>query len=240
MIQIFDNTAQLTEEAAAIFVKSANKAIQEKGRFTVALTGGSSPIALHQLLATEAYQKQIEWTKVFVFWGDERWVPFDDERSNTKMAFDTLLNLVPIPKENIFPMYTTEKSAEEYAVEYEATIRKQVGEDGVFDLILLGMGDDGHTASLFPHTAVLAEKTKWVDAYYLEPQSMFRITLTAPLINKAKKIVVLTFGDKKTNALYEVLQGDRNPQEYPSQLLAPINGQLLFLTDKAAASRLKS
>lgn len=240
MIQIFDNTQQLTLAAATLFVNTAKQAIAEKGKFTVALTGGSSPIALHKLLASEEYQKLVDWTKVFVFWGDERWVPFDDDRSNTKMAFETLLDHVSIPKENIFPMYAAEKSAIDYAVDYESAIRTHVGEDGVFDLILLGMGDDGHTASLFPHTAVLLEEKKWVDAYYLTPQSMFRITLTAPLINRAKNIVVLTFGEKKANALYEVLEGEPNPQEYPTQLLAPVDGKLLFLTDKAAAVRLKS
>lgn len=240
VIQIFDDTQQLTEAAASLFVDAARKAIDEKGKFTVALTGGSSPIALHKLLATAAYQQLIDWQKVFVFWGDERWVPLEDERSNTKMAFETLLDHVPIPKDHIYLMYSAEKSPTEYAVQYEADIRAIVGDDGAFDLILLGMGDDGHTASLFPHTAVLAEQTKWVDAYYLEPQSMYRITLTAPLINQAKHIAVLTFGDKKAKALYEVTEGERNPQQYPSQLLDPINGKLAFLVDKAAASQLKS
>lgn len=240
MVQIFENTQQLTVAAAALFIDAAKHAIAEKGKFTVALTGGSSPIALHKLLATADYQQQIDWGKVFVFWGDERWVPFDDERSNTKMAFDTLLNHVPIPKDHIYKMYSETGSPQEHAARYENAIKSVVGEDGAFDLILLGMGDDGHTASLFPHTAVLAEDKKWVDAYYLEPQSMYRITLTAPLINKAKNIAVLTFGEKKTNALYEVLEGERNPEEYPSQLLAPTNGTLVFLTDNAAAKRLKS
>lgn len=240
MIQIFENTDYLAEAAATLFVRISQEAIDAKGRFSVALTGGSSPIALYKLLASDKYKRSVDWNSVYIFWGDERWVPFDDDRSNTKMAFDTLLNLVPIPKENIFPMYSAEKSAEEYATDYEDTIRRQVGDDGVFDLILLGMGDDGHTASLFPHTDVLKEDKKWVAAYYLEPQHMYRITLTAPLINKAKNIIVLTFGDKKTNALYEVLEGEHNPDQYPSQLLAPTDGKLLFLTDRAAASRLRT
>lgn len=238
MIRIFDNTQQLTEAAAKLFIATAQQAINERDKFTVALTGGSSPIALHKILASAEYQAMIDWQKVFVFWGDERWVPFDDERSNTKMAFETLLNHVPIPKDQIYKMYSETLSPKEYAAQYETEIKAVVGEDGAFDLILLGMGDDGHTASLFPHTAVLNEEKKWVDAYYLEPQSMYRITLTAPLINKAKNIAVLTFGEKKTNALYEVLEGARNVQEYPSQLLAPTNGTLVFLTDKVAASRL--
>ncbi|ERJ57679.1 6-phosphogluconolactonase [Sphingobacterium paucimobilis] len=239
MIQIFENTQQLTEAAAALFIDTAKEAIAKNNKFTVALTGGSSPIALHKLLASPDYQQMIDWKKVYVFWGDERWVPFEDDRSNTKMAFETLLNHVPIPQDNIFKMYSETVSPEKYATQYEADIKKVVGEDGAFDLILLGMGDDGHTASLFPHTAVLAEDKKWVDAYYLGPQSMYRITLTAPLINKAKNIAVLTFGDKKTDALYEVLEGARNVQQYPSQLLAPSHGKLVFMTDQAAAKRLK-
>ena len=238
MVQIFKDANELSAAAAELFVQTSKDAIAAKGSFTVALTGGSSPIKLHQLLATPAYREEVDWANVFIFWGDERWVSMEDERSNAKMAFDTLLNFVPIPSGQINPMYDAVKSPEEFAPIYEQWIREQVDEDGVFDLILLGMGDDGHTASLFPGTAVLKEETKWVDAYYLEPQQMYRITLTAPLINRAKKIVVITFGEKKTHALHEVLEGEHNPKLYPSQLLKPVNGELLFMVDEVAASQL--
>jgi len=238
MVRIFKDANELTTAAAELFVQASKEAIAEKGSFTVALTGGSSPIKLHQLLATPAYREEVDWANVYIFWGDERWVPMEDERSNAKMAFDTLLNFVPVPSGQIYPMYDAVKSPEEYAVIYEQLIRDVVDNDGVFDLILLGMGDDGHTASLFPGTAILKEETKWVDAYYLEPQEMYRITLTAPLINRAKKLVVMTFGEKKTHALREVLEGEHNPELYPSQLLKPTNGELIFLTDEVAASQL--
>lgn len=240
MVRVFKDSNELSAAAADLFVQAAKEAIADKGTFTVALTGGSSPIKLHQLLATPAYSEAIDWANVYVFWGDERWVPMDDERSNAKMAFETLLNFVPIPSAQINPMYSADNSPEEYAAIYEQTIRNQVDRDGVFDLILLGMGDDGHTASLFPGTAVLKEENKWVAAYYLEPQQMHRITLTAPLINRAKKLVVMTFGEKKTHALHEVLEGEHNPELYPSQLLKPVNGELLFMVDEIAASQLSA
>ena len=235
MVTIFNDKTEITSHAADIFVTSAQNAIQQHGRFVVALTGGSSPVAIYKLLATPEYKAKIDWDKVFVFWGDERWVTLDDDLSNAKMSAQNLLNHVPIPKGNIFPMYKDGVTPQDYAVAYEQSIKQVAGENGIFDLILLGMGDDGHTASLFPGEAVLKEQYKWVAAYYLEPQSMYRITLTAPLINKAKQIVVITFGENKAHALHEVLHGDYNPEKYPTQLIKPVNGELLFLTDKAAA-----
>ncbi|MEZ7497930.1 6-phosphogluconolactonase [Flavobacterium sp. Arc3] len=234
MVSIFNNKEEIATDAANIFVAAAQNAIQQRGRFVVALTGGSSPVAIYKLLATPSYKAKIDWQSVFVFWGDERWLPLDEERSNAKMAYDCLLSHVDIPKSNIFPMYKEGVSAEDYALEYEKSIKSVTGEDGKFDLILLGMGDDGHTASLFPGQAVLQERDKWVSAYYLESQSMFRITLTAAIINRAKQIVVVTFGENKAHALNEVLYGDYNPEKYPTQLIKPLDGKLLFLTDQAA------
>ncbi|MBE8726482.1 6-phosphogluconolactonase [Flavobacterium hungaricum] len=235
MIQIYNNTEEINSTAADLFVKAANESIAKKNRFTAVLTGGSSPAGIYKLLASEDYKSKIDWSKVFIFWGDERWVPLNDDLSNAKMSYNTLLSHVPIPSENIFAMYKDGNTPEDYAVVYEQTIRKILGEEGKFDLILLGMGDDGHTASLFPGQAVLHEQNKWVDAYYLEPQKMHRITLTAPLINKAAKIIVIAFGDKKAPALNEVLNGEYNPEKYPMQLIKPVSGELLFLVDKNAA-----
>jgi 6-phosphogluconolactonase len=235
MIQIYSNTEEINIRAAILFVEAAKKAIAEKGKFTAVLTGGSSPAGVYKLLASDDYKSKIDWSKVFIFWGDERWVPLEDDLSNAKMSYSTLLSHVPIPKENIFEMYKDGVTPENYAVEYEQSIRTILGEEGKFDLILLGMGDDGHTASLFPGQAVLEEKNKWVSAYYLEPQKMHRITLTAPLINKAEKIIVIAFGEKKAHALKEVLHGDSNPNLYPMQLIKPVTGELLFLVDKSAA-----
>ncbi len=235
MIQIYNNTEEINVKAADLFVAAAEKAITEKGKFTAVLTGGSSPAGIYKLLASDLYKNKINWNKVYIFWGDERWVPLNNDLSNAKMSYSTLLSHVPIPAENIFEMYKDGVTPEDYAVTYEQSIRKILGEEGKFDLILLGMGDDGHTASLFPGEAVLNEQTKWVDAYYLAPQKMHRITLTAPLINKAKQIVVVAFGEKKTHALKEVTTGVYNPSLYPMQLIKPESGELLFLVDKSAA-----
>jgi 6-phosphogluconolactonase len=237
MVRIFNTKEEITVHAANLFVAAAQNAIQKQGRFLVALTGGSSPVPLYQLLATPQYKTKIDWENVFVFWGDERWVALDDALSNAKMSYDYLLSHVDIPKNNVFPMYKEGFSPQEYALEYEKLIKSHTGEEGQFDLILLGMGDDGHTASLFPGEKVLHENDKWVLAYYLESQSMYRITLTAPIINKAKEIVVITFGQNKAHALNEVLSGDYNPEKYPMQLIKPLDGKLLFLTDQAATNK---
>ncbi|AKD04980.1 6-phosphogluconolactonase [Pontibacter korlensis] len=239
MLHIFKDAQELSKAAAELFVKTAQKAVQEKGRFSVALTGGSSPVQLHQLLAQSPYKDQVPWEQTYIFWGDERWVPLTDEKSNAKMALETLLNYVPVPENQIYPMWD-EQEPEAYARHYEEILRNHLMESALgLDLILLGMGDDGHTASLFPGTDVLQEKTKWVDAYYLEPQQMHRITLTAPFINLAKKILFLSFGEKKADALYEVLEGERNPEKFPAQLIRPQQGETYWFVDEAAAKRLK-
>ncbi|MBV6880527.1 6-phosphogluconolactonase [Epilithonimonas ginsengisoli] len=230
-VTIVDNLDQLYKEAADQFVDLAKEAIQERGKFVVALSGGSSPKAIFKLLATRDYAEKIDWKNIYFFWVDERWVPLDDDKSNAKMTFETLLNEVPVNKNQIFPMFKEGISPEDYAVEYENEIRNILGEEGRFDFILLGMGDDGHTASLFPGEQVLNENKKWVDAYYLAPQEMYRITLTAPIINKAEHVLVITFGASKKHALNEVLNGEYNPKLYPLQLIKPEKRELQFLTD---------
>lgn len=240
MLNILPTKEEIIKKAAELFVNVANEAINKKGNFTVALTGGTSPEGLYRLLSEDQYKKQIDWSKVLVFWGDERWVPLDNELSNAKMSYDTLLNNVPVLSDNIFPMYKDGIKPEDFASEYNALLKEKLGNDGVMDLILLGMGGDGHTASLFPGTEVLKEQEKWVSAYYLDAQQMYRITLTAPFLNKARKTVVITFGEAKADALKEVLEGEYNPSQYPSQLLKPSDGELLFLVDEKAAKLLNS
>jgi len=238
MIHVFKDSAELSITAAEIFIRTAREAVNKKGRFTVALTGGSSPAQLYNLLTQHPYKEQVPWNQTYVFWGDERWVPLTDERSNYKMAFNTLLDKVPVPSSHIFPMWG-EALPEKFAQEYEAQLQKHFDATAPqFDLILLGMGDDGHTASLFPGTVVLNEQEQWVQAYYLEPQAMYRITLTAPFINQAHKIVFLTYGEKKAPALIQVLEGERNPEKYPAQLIQPQQGETIWLVDDAAAKQL--
>ncbi|MFC3198724.1 6-phosphogluconolactonase [Parapedobacter deserti] len=238
MVRKFNELNQLNEAAAELFIQTASDAIARQGHFTVALTGGSSPLGLYQLLATPPYRERVQWKQVYVFWGDERWVPLDDERSNARMAFETLLEHVPVPEEQIFPMWAEGISPDEFAREYEQSLRLHLHPDGRFDLILLGMGGDGHTASWFPHTAVLHERNKWVVGYYLEPQEMHRITLTVPVINRARHIAVIAYGQNKADALYEVLEGQRNVEQYPAQLISPTDGQVVWFVDDAAAAKI--
>lgn len=229
-ITIVDNLEQLYKLVAGQFVDFAKKAIQEKGKFVVALSGGSSPKAILKLLSTKDYAEKIDWQNIYFFWVDERWVPLTDEKSNAKMTFETLLDKVPVDKNKIFPMFKKDISPKDYAVEYENEIRNVLGDEGQFDLVLLGMGDDGHTASLFPGEEILNETAKWVDAYFLAPQDMHRITLTAPIINKAENVLVVAFGESKKHALNEVLNGDYNPQLYPLQLIKPEKKELQIMT----------
>lgn len=232
-ITVFDDLEKLYKKAADAFVDLSKKSIQKKDRFVVALSGGSSPKAIFKLLATPEYKEQIEWNKVYFFWVDERWVPLNDDRSNFRMTDEALLNQVPVDQNNIFPMYADGISPEDYAKAYEQQIRTVLGDEGIFDFILLGMGDDGHTASLFPGEEVLNEKEKWVSAYYLKPQEMFRITLTAPIINNADHILAIAFGESKKHALNEVLNGEYNPSLYPMQLIEKRDGFQFFTDEKA-------
>lgn len=232
-VTVFKDLDTLYKKSADIFVELSEKAIQKHGKFVVALSGGSSPKAIFNLLATEEYSSKIDWTKIYFFWVDERWVPLNDEKSNAKMTFEALFNKVPVVKDQIFPMYKEGVEAVDFAKEYEQEVKNVLGESGNFDFILLGMGDDGHTASLFPGEKILHEKEKWVDAFYLKSQEMFRITLTEPIINKAENILVVTFGESKKHALNEVLNGEYNPELYPMQLIERKEGFQLFTDEKA-------
>lgn len=237
MINIYHKISDLNEAAATFFVTKANEAIAAKGKFTVALTGGSSPAGMYLLLST-VYKEMVDWSKVYIFWGDERWVPIIDERSNAGNAFKDFLDFVPVPKANIYPMWKEGVEPEEYAKEYTTYLEEVLEEGEVFDLIILGMGDDGHTASLFPGEAVLGETDKKVAAYFLKPQNMYRITLTAPLINKAKEVIFVAFGEKKAPALFEVLKGEPNATKYPAQIIKPVSGKAQWFIDEAAAKLL--
>ncbi|WP_312900084.1 6-phosphogluconolactonase [Chryseobacterium taichungense] len=232
-ITVFDDLDKLYTAAAETFVELSEKSIQKKGQFAVALSGGSSPKAIFKLLSTDEYAGRIDWSKIYFFWVDERWVPLNDEKSNAKMTFETLLDKVQVNRDHVFPMYKETVLPKDFAKEYEAQIRKVLGDNGVFDFILLGMGDDGHTASLFPGEEILNEKDKWVDAYYLKPQEMFRITLTAPIINKAENILAVAFGETKRNALNEILNGAYNPELYPMQLIEKKENFRFFTDHKA-------
>jgi 6-phosphogluconolactonase len=238
MIRVFNHFESLSQSAADIFVDVAEQAIASRGRFSVALSGGNTPRRLHEILATEPYRHQIQWGAVHVFWGDERCVPADDPRSNFRMARETLLDHVPIPPGNIHAVQGNLEPAQA-ATQYESDLRSFFGDTPpVFDLIFLGLGDNAHTASLFPHTPVLNETERWVSAVYVAELDMYRVTFTAPLINQAENVVFLVSGADKACALHEVIEGAYQPRQYPAQLIRPKDGHPIWLVDKAARHKL--
>ena len=232
---------ELFEAAAAEVVQLANAAVAQRGRFTIALSGGSTPKSLFNLLATNA-RTMLPWDKMFFFWGDERHVPPDSVESNFRMANEAMLSKVPIAAGNIFRVLAENPDADAAASQYEDTLRKffsvQPGDLPRFDLILLGMGPDGHTASLFPNTAALEEKSRLVVANWVEKFKTSRLTFTLPLLNAARCVAFLVSGMDKASALHEVLEGDAPGRQYPSKLVRPSDGKLVWFVDKAAASAL--
>lgn len=204
-------------------------------RYTIALSGGSTPMDIFKTLASEAYASKIDWQKLHIFWGDERDVPFEDDKNNAKHAFDLLLTKVPVPANQIHVIETI-YTAEIAARRYDQLLHEYFdGKQHSFDLVMLGMGDDGHTLSLFPGTSVIHETSKLATSFYLEAQKMNRITITAPITNKASAICFLVAGKSKAPALKEVLQGDYQPDIYPSQRIKPLNGNLHWFIDEEAA-----
>jgi 6-phosphogluconolactonase len=233
----------LFRAAADEVIHAATEAIAKRGRFTIALSGGSTPRNLYTLIAANA-STSLPWDKVFFFWGDERHVPPTDPESNYRMAEETLLSKVPVPAGNIFPVPAENPDATVAAASYEETLRKffvvALGEFPRFDVILLGMGPDGHTASLFPETAALQEKSRLVVANWVEKLHTHRITLTLPVLNAARRIAFLVGGIDKAPVLHEVLEGNAPGEKYPSKLVRPTDGSLVWFIDRAAASGLSA
>lgn len=238
MKYIYTDADTLLTALADFVVTKANEAIQQHGRFSFVLSGGSSPKKLFELLASDRYRKQIDWAKVFFFFGDERYVPADHPDSNFLMAKKALFDTLQISPGQIFRM-KTEVAPEEAALSYEKDLQGYFVNNLVrFDLVLLGLGDDAHTASLFPHTSVLQEKGALVKSLYIDKVKMNRITLTAPCINQAAAIAFLVYGPSKAEAVWHVLEGEQNIKEYPAQLIRPNGGSLHWFLDEAAASRI--
>ena len=233
----------LFQAAAEEVIRSATDAVAKRGRFTIALSGGSTPRNLYTLIAANA-SATLPWDKMFFFWGDERHVPPDSPDSNYRMAKESLLSKVPIPPANIFPVPAENPDAAQVAEVYEQTLRRffavAPGEFPRFDLILLGMGPDGHTASLFPETAALQEKSRLVVANWVEKLGGSRITFTLPLLNSARCVAFLVSGTDKAAALHEVLEGNAPADKYPSRLVQPSDGKLIWFVDRAAASELSA
>jgi 6-phosphogluconolactonase len=234
-LHIFHDQAALIQGAADYILQHIQTAIAERGKCSLVLAGGSTPRPVYELLATDAYANEIDWSSVFVFFGDERTVPPDHNDSNYRMAKEALFDHVPIPNEQIFRL-RGEVNPHQAAMEYDHALRQFFGlEPPAFDIVLLGMGDDGHTASLFPNTSALAEETHWVLANHVPQQDTWRLTLTAPLINQAQHVAFIISGLKKANRLQEVIHGPHNPHTLPAQLIAATD----WLLDQPAASQLE-
>jgi 6-phosphogluconolactonase len=218
-----------------IYVKEV---LAKQDRFTIALSGGSTPKKLYQLLTSDSYKKQIAWEQLHFFWGDERFVPFGDNRNNAKMAFQELLDHVPTVKEQVHVMQT-DIDPEASAAAYEKLLHSYFdNKSHSFDLVLLGLGDNAHTLSLFPGYEVVMEHKKWVSAFYLKEQEMYRITLTAPVINLAARVAFLISGGDKAAAVYHIIASEHEPDLYPGQIIQPFNGELYWFCDEAAAADL--
>jgi 6-phosphogluconolactonase len=239
-VRVFDDAENVAFAAACFLQEKAMEAIAVYGRCTVALAGGTTPRRVYELLAEEGFSIFVDWEKVHVFFGDERMAPPDSAESNYRMANEALLSRLPIPPENVHRIEGVGDAAAN-ASAYESDMRALLGDTRWprLDLVLLGMGDDGHTASLFPYTAALDERRALVAANWVEKLGAWRVTLTAPAINAARHVLFLVTGAGKADRLREVLKGERDPARLPSQLIRPEDGTLEWFVDRAAAARLE-
>lgn len=230
-VLVFPEVDDLAEAAADRFAALASAAVAERGRFSVALAGGSTPEPVYARLAEEPLDQEIDWTRVEVFWGDERCVPPDHPDSNYRMARQVLLRHVSVPDENVHRI-KGELAPEEAAVAYRLELQKTLSGDGRFDLILLGMGADGHTASLFPGTEAVNDRERSVVPVYVAKADSWRVTLTLPVINAAREVMFLVVGERKASALAMVRAG----QPLPAAMVRPVHGRLTWLIDRDAAA----
>jgi 6-phosphogluconolactonase len=237
-LRVFSSIEALNGSAAQFIVDLAEKSVTERGRFIVCLSGGNTPKGLYTLLSMKPYCDLIPWKNTFVFWSDERFVPADDERNNAYMTTLALLSKINLPSSNVFPI-PVNLPPHDAAKKYEETLQVFFGKEApCFDLILLGLGENGHTASLFPGTAVLHEKSHWVKEVFVEELKMYRITMTALLINKARYILFLVKGKEKSPILKTILTAPFQPEKYPVQLICPEQGEVSWYVDYQAASQL--
>jgi 6-phosphogluconolactonase len=237
-IIICQDIDELNRKAAEQFIGLSNQAIQRSGQFAVALSGGSTPRTIYSLLASADYKERIDWSRVHLFWGDERCVPQDHPESNFRMARESLLSKVQVPSENIHRMMG-EIEPQQAATEYEEHLRQffHLPHDGVprFDLIFLGLGEDGHTASLFPGSPALDEQNRLVATVYVERLKAYRLTLTLPVINAAAQVSFLITGENKSSIVKALVGAEGNLSKYPAGRVRPVNGELTwFITQDAA------
>lgn len=238
MINVFKSEDKVLAAVADFIVIKAHESIAQRDRFNIALSGGSSPRRLYELLASDQYRNRIEWNKVFFFFGDERYVPLNDSDSNFLMAKKSLFEPLSISDEHVFAVNTSLRPGEA-AHDYEVRLLHHFKDPHCrFDLILLGLGDNSHTASLFPFTTVLHEQKALIKEVFVDEVKMYRITFTAPLINAARSIVFLVYGSGKAKAVQHILEGEENMIAYPAQLIRPEDGELIWFMDEAAAARI--
>lgn len=237
-IKVFDSSDALAAGIADFIVADAAAAIAEVGRYSLVLSGGSTPEALFRLLAQPLYSTVIDWASVYIFWGDERAVPLEDERNNANTAIKLWLSHIAMPEDNIYRI-PSDLPAAEAASTYERSIRDFFGGGpAAFDLILLGLGADGHTASLFPQSQLLTESTALVTSGFVPSQQMERITMTIPLINDAHKVIFLVAGKAKASIVQTIVHDTSIKEQYPAQMINPHSGGLYWFIDRAAAAQL--
>jgi len=243
-VVVLPSPPKLSREAATRFQRLASESIAVARRFSVALSGGSTPLALYRLLAEAPLREAIDWSRVHLFWGDERFVPLDHPDSNYGAAREAFVSRVPIPAENVHPIPTEVADPETAATQYEDTLRRffslSEGDIPRFDLVLLGLGPEGHTASLFPESAALDEHKRLVVATFVSKLAAWRVTLTPPVLSSARQVMFLVAGPDKAAVLRDVLEGPYDPHRLPAQLVRPPDGDLIWLVDEAAASLLSA
>ncbi|MGE5425226.1 MAG: 6-phosphogluconolactonase [Syntrophothermus sp.] len=237
-VTITANHEKLSRQAADIFVQQAQLAVREKGRFCVALSGGDTPIRTYELLCQEPWVRSVPWNETHIFWGDERCVPFNDPRHNAFIAKNVLLSHVPVPEVQIHPVICVENPTET-ALKYENLLKSFFpAHDTLFDLMFLGIGKDGHIASLFPGTPVLEERERWVTEVAVPGQAFNRITVTYPVIEKSTMVLFLVSGYDKANVIGSVLGKDKKKGELPASRIRLDHGECIWLLDKTAGSKL--
>ena len=237
-LHIFDDKEIMSEQLASWIAHLVQDTLKNQDYFTLVLSGGGTPKLLFEKLASGEYKNKIDWKRVHIFWGDERAVPFDDDRNNAKMAYDILINHIDVPSGQVHIM-RTDIEPKLAAEEYEKILHQYFDKtSNSFDLVLLGMGDDGHTLSLFPGSPIIEEHEHWVNSVYNEQQKMYRITLMPVVVNKASNIVFMVDGAKKANILQRVIEGPYIPLKLPAQIVKPSNGELSWFLDKAVAKEL--
>jgi 6-phosphogluconolactonase len=237
VVEVFPNKEALAQAAAELFVTRFSEGIAESGRFSVVLSGGTTPRHIYECLAEDPFRSRVDWRRVNIFWGDERCVPLSDIRSNFKMAKEALLSKIDVPGDQIHPIQCASDS-DKSAMAYESVLTNYFRKSSpYFDLTFIGLGKDGHTASLFPESPALNEKERWVAVVRKESEDFERITMTLPLLNRTRVAVFLVEGEEKADILKKVLSASDTSSSIPARLIQPVDGRLIWLVDRSAWSQ---